>query len=126
MNKIILLFSFLFSTTVWANVYSWDELEPTQKYTVASDIPFDENLTLKAGSPLYFQEVITGMVPVMLFVFNDPNCTDPGFSSEMTLFNPEPEDTSHNKTIGVQYSEDCSVQIYVEPQYYYNKSIFQN
>lgn len=127
MNKIILLFSFVFSTTVLADVLTWDELEPATKYSVAYDIPFDENLTLKADSPLYFQEVSDlGNVPVMLFTFLDPNCTNPEFESDMTLFNPEPEDTVHNKEIGVQYSKKCYVDIYVEPKFYYNKSIFKN
>lgn len=126
MNKFILLFSFLFSTTVWADVYTWDELEPKQKYSVAYDIPFDESLTLKADSPLYFQEIITGQVPVMIFSFHDPHCTNPDFESEMTLFNPEPEDTTRDKTIGVQFSKECLVDIYIEPQYFYDKSIFRN
>ncbi len=127
MNKIILLFSFVFSTTVLADVLTWDELEAETKYSVAYDIPFDENLTLKTDSPLYFKEVTDlGNVPVMLFTFLDPNCTNPEFESEMVLFNPEPEDTIHNKEIGVQYSKECCVDIYIEPQYYYDKSIFKN
>ncbi len=127
MNKIILLFIFVFSTTVLADVLTWDELEPETKYSVAYDIPFDENLTLKTDSPLYFKEVTDlGNVPVMLFTFLDPNCTNPEFESEMVLFNPEPEDTIHNKEIGVQYSKECYVDIYIEPQYYYDKSIFKN
>lgn len=127
MNKFILLFSFLFSTTAWANVYNWNELEPNQKYSVANDIPFDENLTLKADSPLIFQDVTDlGNVPVLLFTFVDPNCTNPEFESEMVLFNPEPEDTVHNKEIGIQYSKECMVDIFIEPQYYYNKSIFKD
>lgn len=127
MNKIILLFSFAFSTPAWANVLTWDELEANQKYSVVNDIPFDENLTLKADSPLIFQEVTDlGNVPVMLFTFTDPNCTNPEFESELVLFNPEPEDTAHNKEIGVQYSKDCAVEIYIEPQFYYNKSIFKD
>lgn len=127
MNKIILLFSFVFSTTVLADVLTWDELEAETKYSVAYDIPFDENLTLKTDSPLSFKEVTDlGNVPVMLFTFLDPNCTNPDFESEMVLFNPEPEDTIHNKEIGVQYSKECYIDIYIEPQYYYNKSIFKN
>lgn len=127
MNKFILLFSFVLSTSAFANVLTWDELEANEKYSVANDIPFDENLTLKADSPLIFQEAIDlGNVPVMLFTFLNPNCSDPEFESEMVLFNPEPEDTTHNKEIGVQFSKECTIEIYIEPQYYYNKSIFTN
>lgn len=125
MNKLILILGVLLSTTVWADVLTWDELEPNNKYTVAYDIPIDANVTLKAGTPLHFNELITGEVPVMLFTFGDPNCTDPNFETELALFNPEPEDTAHNKEIGIQYSKECDVDVYVEPQYYYGKSIFQ-
>ena len=125
MKKFLLLISFLFSTTVWADVLTWDQLETTNTYSLANDIEFIEGLTLKAGSPLYFNELITGEVPVMIFSFGDPNCKDASYESEMILFNPEPEDTAHNKEIGIQYSE-CSFDVYVEPQYYYGKSIFKN
>ena len=125
MKKFLLLISFLFSTTVWADVLTWDQLETTNTYSLANDIEFVEGLTLKAGSPLYFNELITGEVPVMIFSFGDPNCKDASYESEMILFNPEPEDTAHNKEIGIQYSE-CSFDVYVEPQYYYGKSIFKN
>lgn len=126
MNKILLLFSFLVSTTALADVHTWDELEMNHKYHVAYDIPFDENLTLKADSPLYYKDLIAGGIPVMVFSFVDPNCTNPDFESEIALFNPEPEDTVHDKSIGIQYSKDCVIDIFVEPQYYYNKSIFKD
>lgn len=127
MNKIILLLSFVLSTSAWANILNWDELEPNTKYTVAYDIPFDENLTLKADSPLYFQEAMDlGGVPVMLFIFQNPNCVDPDFYSEMALFNPEPEDTQNDKSIGIGFSKECTVDIYIEPKFYYNRSIFKN
>lgn len=125
MRKFLLLISFLFSTTVWADVLTWDQLETANTYSLANDIEFVEGLILKAGSPLYFNELITGEVPVMIFSFGDPNCKDASFESEMILFNPEPEDTTHNKEIGIQYSE-CSFDVYVEPHYYYGKSIFKN
>lgn len=124
MNKFVLLISFVFSTTAIANVLTWNELEPNNKYLLAYDIQFDDNLTLKAGSPLYFQTLITGELPVMIFTFGDPNCTDASFQSDMILFNPEPEDTAQNKEIGIQYSQECGVDIFVEPKYYYNNSIF--
>ncbi|MCM2353595.1 MAG: hypothetical protein NDI63_08255 [Pseudobdellovibrio sp.] len=125
MRKILLLISFLFSTTVLADVLTWDQLETANTYSLANDIEFAEGLTLKAGSSLYFNELITGQVPVIIFSFSDPNCKDASFESEIILFNPEPEDTDHNKEIGLQYSE-CSFDVYVEPQYYYGKSIFKN
>lgn len=114
------------SSTVWADVLNWNDLEEGNKYSVATDIPFTENLTWKADSPVYFEEVYTGMAPVLVFTFKDANCTDPEFELEQVLFNPEPEDTVHNKEIGIQFSKECNITIFVEPQYYYDKSIFTN
>lgn len=124
MKKITILLIILFSNLALADNLTWNELEAGQKYTVANDIPFNENLTLKADSPLYFSELITGPVPVIMFSFQDPNCTDTNFESEMVLFNPEPEDTDHDKSIALQYSKECFIDIYVEPKFFYNKSIF--
>lgn len=125
MNKILLLLTFLFSTTALAKAYTWDELEMDGKYHVAYDIPINENLTLKADSPLYYKDLIAGgIIPIMVFSFFDPSCVNPDFESDLTLFNPEPEDTVHDKSIGIQYSKECVINIFVEPRLYYEKSIF--
>lgn len=124
MNKLILLFSLVFSTTAFAANYTWDELEPNVKYSVAQDIPISEDLIIKKDHPVYFEEVYLGMAPVMIFTMIDANCTDPEFESEMALFNPEPEDTANNKEIGIEFSKECKITVFVEPQYYYGKSIF--
>ena len=124
MKTILLLSALLFSTAAFAEAPFWNDLELNQKYHTSKDIQIDETLTLKAESPLILSDVIAGELPVILFIFNNPNCTDPEFESEMALYNPEPEDTDHDKTIGITFSKGCTVDVYVEPQYYYNKSIF--
>ena len=124
MKTILLLSALLFSQIAFAEIPAWNDLELNQKYHISKDIKIDEALTLKAGSPLILNDVFAGQLPVILFIFNNPNCTDPEFESEMALYNPEPEDTDHDKTIGIIFSKGCTVDVYVEPQYYYNKSIF--
>ena len=107
-----------------AGFLQWNDLEPANKYILTSDIQISEGVKLSKGDAFTFEDSYSDEAPVIYFVFKNLMCTDSSLKSEMVLFNPEPEDQAHDKSIGVELEENCLVGIYVEPQFYYNKSVF--
>ena len=118
------LASTLASTAASANVLNWGDLDMDQKYTLTADVVFDNQLTLHKGDAFVVDEKGAGSGFVYIS-FKNLMCTDPTLKAEMILFNPEPEDTVNDKSVGVEMYEDCEVSVYVETQYYYSKSMFE-
>jgi hypothetical protein len=124
--KLFLMLSLVFSSAmVLAQPLNWDEIEFSKKYQLTSDIQFSDTVKLNKGDVLVLDDNGQGEAPVIYFSFKNLSCNDAALKAEMVLFNPEPEDQDHDKSIGVEMYEDCYVSMYVEPQFYYNSSVFE-
>lgn len=123
--KLVLLFSILFATSNSYAQLNWDDLEVGPKYHLAFDLTFDNGVELKADTPLILQEAISFQAPVIYFAFKNIACTDTNLTADMILFNPEPDDHVHDKSVGVELDKDCTVGVYIEPRFYYNKSLLR-
>ena len=102
----------------------WNDLESAKKYILNSDIAITESIKLSKGDAFSLEDVSSGEIPVIYFEMKNLMCTDNSLKSEVVLFNPEPDDHAHDKSIGVELEENCMLGIYVEPQFYYDISVF--
>ncbi len=124
MKYLILTLTLFGSTLASADVLTWGDLDFETKYTLTTDIVFNDQLTLHKGDAFVVDD--KGAGPGFVYIsFKNLMCTDPTLKSELILFNPEPEDTVNDKSVGVEMFEDCEVSVYVETKYYYNKSMFE-
>jgi hypothetical protein len=124
MKFLILTLTLLASTFALANVLTWGDLDFETKYTLTSDIVFNEQQTLHKGDAFVVND--KGAGPGFVYIsFKNLMCTDPTLKSELILFNPEPEDTVNDKSVGVEMFENCEVSVYVETKFYYSKSMFE-
>lgn len=123
--KFVLPIIFLLFTVNAQAGLNWDDLEVGPKYHLAFDLKFDNGLELKTDTPLILKEAISFQAPVIYFAFQNLACKDPNLTAEMILFNPEPEDHVHDKSVGVELDKDCVVGVYIEPRFYYNKSLLR-
>lgn len=124
MKFLILILTILASQLASAEVLNWGDLDMDHKYTLTTDIIFNDQLVLHKGDAFVVDDKGAGSGFVYIS-FKNLMCTDPTLKSELILFNPEPEDTVNDKSVGVEMFEDCEVSVYVETQYYYNKSMFE-
>jgi hypothetical protein len=113
-----------FTASAFAGL-QWDDLTADSTYYLAADIPMKSDLTLRSGHPLILKQVNGMDISVILFTFVDPKCEDQSLETEMILFNPEPEDTSDDKSVGMKYDVNCEINVFVEAKNYYDKSIFR-
>jgi hypothetical protein len=123
--KFIFTIALLFFTATAQAQLNWDDLEVGPKYHLAFDLQFDNGVQLKTDTPLVLLEAISFQAPVIYFAFKNLSCTDPNLAAEMILFNPEPDDHVHDKSVGVELDKDCIVGVYIEPRFYYNKSLLR-
>lgn len=123
--KLVLWILVLLSTSSAFASLNWDDLEVGPKYHLAFDLTFDNGAELKIDTPLILQEAISFQAPIIYFAFKNIACKDPKLTADLILFNPEPDDHIHDKSVGVQLEEDCIVGVYIEPRFYYNKSLLR-
>jgi hypothetical protein len=123
--RFILATAFLFLGVKAQAGLNWDDLEVGPKYHLAFDLKFDNGVELLTDSPLVLQEAISFQAPVMYFAFKMLDCRNPNLTADMILFNPEPDDQTHDKSVGVELDRDCIVGVYIEPRFYYNKSLLR-
>lgn len=112
------------SALILSVLLNWNDIELNQKVNLNSDIVFNEKIKLNKGDAFSLEDTMAFQAPVMYFSFKNLNCVDPGLKADMVLFNPEPDDIDHDKSIGVEIEPNCYVGIYIEPKYYYNISVF--
>lgn len=102
----------------------WRDLELNNKYILNTIIPLEAAVQLDKGGAFLLEDIFAGYAPVMHFTFKDLLCTDNKMTSELVLFNPEPDNHSQDKSIGVQRLENCYLEIMIEPKFYYDNSVF--
>lgn len=119
MKNFILILSFLFSSAVFAENVQWSDLEISNYYTLNHDIAFEGGPTFKTGEKFQMTDFIMGGVPVVYYQMRAVDCKKPTQTSEMILV-----DGTDGVVLGVQLSEDCSLDIYIEPVDYYKESVF--
>ena len=123
--KLLIVWMFLFAPllSTASELKNWNDLEPAIKYHTKFSVKFENGIELSADTPLVLTEIYAGQSPVMYFEFYNLYCKDPNVTAEMVLVNPEPEDLTDDKSVGVLLDKDCKVGVYVEPRHYYNRSL---
>lgn len=104
---------------------SWFDMDMNQKYVLNFNIDFDQNYKLSEGQPFQLIDSVSGYGPIIVYSFLDMTCQDKARVAELILFNPEPEDLAHDKSVGMELVEECVLQVYVEPKYAFDVSIFR-
>lgn len=117
--------SIVLANTAQSEVLIWRDIELGSKYILNAEIPLDGAGSLAKGGAFLLEDIFSGYAPVMHFTFKDLLCTDNQMTSELVLFNPEPDNQSEDKSIGVQRLENCYIEIMIEPKYYYDNSVFE-
>lgn len=103
----------------------WNDLEAGPvKYSLIADVPLSPSVTLYKNHPFVLEEIFFSSLPLVHFTMRDLLCENPDLSTELELFNPEPENTAEDKSIGVQMHPGCLLEVIVESKYYYDRSIF--
>lgn len=117
--------TFLFVGAVQANTILWNDMEVGPvKYSLIADVPLSSKLTMYKNHPFVLEDIFFSSLPLVHFTMRDLLCADPTLTTELELFNPEPENTVEDKSIGVQLHAGCLLEIIVESKYYYDRSIF--
>ena len=125
--KLIFALMMLFTSLVLsAQTLEWGDLEMYQKYTLRSEIKFDSGLTFKPGATFEMFDAHSEGAPIIYMQFHFDGCTDPYHTEDVILVNPSPEDTTRDRSIGVQLEEGCNLGVFVEPADYYSPSIFES
>jgi hypothetical protein len=120
MKKILLLSTFLLSSTLFAETnVQWSDLEISRHYTLNQDIVFDGGVTFKAGESFQMTDFNMGGVPVIYYQMHANDCKNPEQTTGMILV-----DGTDNVVFGAQLSEDCNLDLFIEPIDYYKESIF--
>lgn len=108
-----------------AETLAWSDLEEGPvKYSLIADLPLSPSVTLFKNHPFVLEQVFFSSLPLVHFTMRDLLCADPSLSTELELYNPEPENPDEDKSIGVQMHAGCLLEIIVESKYYYGRSIF--
>lgn len=127
MKSLIGFFIFLqigfLSTASSSESLNWTDLEVGQKYELNFDIQLSDFLVISKGYGFIFEQSMSGGAFVYLRFLN-LQCSDPTIETELILFNPEPEDTVNDKSIGLSHEDECKLAVYVETQFIADRSLF--
>lgn len=115
----------LAAVSVQAEIIQWNDIEIGPKYELSFDIPVSNEITLQKDHPFILEDVFFSSLPLVHFTFKDLLCTDMERQTELELFNPEPENTIEDKSIGVTLHAGCLFEVIVESKYYYGPSVLK-
>lgn len=107
-----------------ASTVQWSDIELDGRYILNQTISFPGVTEFHKGDKFDVLEFIAGAGPVMYYQVHFVNCKKPDLESEMILINPAPEDTTRDRSIGVQLETGCNLAIFLEPADLYSPSIF--
>lgn len=112
----------LMAFAVHAEALEWGDLDLNEQYILNQDINFDNVITFKKGDRFEVMDRMGGEIPAIYFQLHSVKCDDPTLTSEMILVNPNPKDT-RDRTIALQLTEGCNIDLWVEVKDYYSASI---
>lgn len=119
MKNIILVATCLFSSSIFAaNNVQWSDLEIFKNYNLTHEIAFENGITIKAGTKVQMTDFIIGGVPVIYYQMHVLDCKKPEQTAPMILVD------TNEVVMGVELSEDCNLDIFIEPQDFYKDSSF--
>ena len=113
----------MMSFALHAEALEWGDLDLNEQYVLNQDINFENVISFKKGDRFEMLDRIGGEIPAIYFQFHSVKCDNPDLTSEMILVNPNPNDP-RDRTIALQLSEGCNVDLWVEVKDYYSASIF--
>ena len=118
MKNILLIAAFLSSSSVFAQSVQWSDLQIGSNYKLTNDIVFETGATFKAGEKFDMTDFIIGGVPVIYYQMMASNCKNPTQTAPMILAEV------NEVVMGVELSEGCTLDIFIEPQDFYRDSAF--
>jgi hypothetical protein len=121
MKTFLFSLTLLFSFQVFA--LDWYDLELEDKVTLEKEINFSkEDITLKAGDGFKLYDIITLPINVQIYQFEVLNCPGPDITTDMIII--DPSKAAGDPSVGVQLSESCSLDVFVETKDLFTKSLF--
>jgi hypothetical protein len=118
MKNIIALATILFSSSILAANVEWSDMEVGKNYHLTQDIVFETGATYKSGESFDMTDFTMGDVPVMYYQMTATECKDPSQTAPMILVD------ANDVILGVELSEGCTLDVFIEPQDYYKDSVF--
>lgn len=105
------------------NSVTWTELESGVKYELNFDIQLSDTVKISRGDGFVFEQSMSGGMFIYLSFLN-LQCIDEKLTTELILFNPEPEDVVYDKSIGLSHEDGCRLSVYVETKFIADRSLF--
>ena len=117
--------TFLMSRVSMARTLDWNEVESVQTYKLNQNISFPGVLELHAGESIVVTDIVTGEFPFIYIQSHLENCQTPNLKADMVLANTSPEDTSRDRSVGLQLDLNCELDIFIEPSDIMTKSLLK-
>ena len=124
MKKLFMLSCVFGLSNVYSSTLEWGDLDLNQRYQLNQNINIENVISYKMGDKFEMLDRIGGEIPVIYFQMHSVKCENPNLTSEMILINPNPKDTSTDRTIAIQLEENCNLGMWVEVKDYYSPSIY--
>ena len=124
LTSLLFVSLFVFAQASQAKTLAWNEIESEQSYKLNELVAFPGVLDLHVGDSIIVDDVVTGDFPFVYIQTHLTECHNPELKSEMVLANPSPEDTSRDRSVGLQLYQHCELDIYIEPSDIMSKSLF--
>lgn len=113
-----------FSFTALAK--DWVDIEVNGHYVLNQTISFPGIAEFHAGDKFEATDFIAGGVPVVYYEMHSNDCKNPNLEAEMIILNPNPEDTSTDRSVAVDLEKGCILGVWVEIKDLYSKGLFED
>ncbi|MFZ4712781.1 MAG: hypothetical protein ACOYL6_03660 [Bacteriovoracaceae bacterium] len=101
----------------------WYDIDLDDKVTLDQNINFTkEGITLKKGDSFKVYDRISLPIKVDVFLLEVENCPGADLSTDMIII--DPSGRRNDPSVGVQLSQSCSLEVYVETKDLFTKSLF--
>jgi hypothetical protein len=124
-NLLFITLAFIsFQNLSFANTLEWGDLETNSRYLLNQTITFPGIAEFKIGDKFDVLDSINESGPVMYYQMHLVNCQNPDLTADMILVNPSPNDTTRDRSVGIQLEAGCNLGIFLEPRDFYSPSLF--
>ncbi|MBC7540245.1 MAG: hypothetical protein H7281_15580 [Bacteriovorax sp.] len=120
------LFFILFQNISAASTLQWSDLEIKGHYVLDQKVSFPGVAEFEKGDKVDVLNFIPGLGNIMYYQVHLVNCKKPKLESDMILINPTPQDSSRDRSVGVQLEAGCNIAIFLEPIDFYSPSLFSD
>ena len=105
---------------------SWSDLELNHQYVLTENLELSKTLVIAKNEKFTMLDTFSGEAGLFYIEMHLINCKNPKQTSEMILINPSPNDLPNDRTVAVQLSVGCNLDIWIEGKDYFSPSLFNN